>query len=219
MVRRGNLTPPRSHPSWRRLYPRTAPDADRAGRRQSLALPNLSDTSSTCGISVRVFGGRCPLVKKSGPWPVQVPEGTLQVTGGRCFLPVDSPFALAPMARASQPLFGYGAAANRGDRALAVVCAGESGRDERVCQAPRTGLLRMKPTPRPQWQAGPLHALTMSPACAWILRMASAICSMSPREPSSMFWVNQTASLQSLSFCGQWFCSCHCLRRAAENSR
>ena len=38
----------------------------------------------------------------------------------------------------------------------------------------------------------------------WILRIASAIWSMSLRGPSSMFWKNQTASWHSRSLTGHW---------------
>ena len=39
--------------------------------------------------------------------------------------------------------------------------------------------------------------LTSAEDCFWIFRIASAICSISSLVPSSMVWVNQTASLQS----------------------
>jgi hypothetical protein len=48
------------------------------------------------------------------------------------------------------------------------------------------------------------YAFPRSPACLWILRMASAICSMSVRGPSNMVCPNQRASWHSRSLTGQW---------------
>src|ERR1035441_8134937 len=53
------------------------------------------------------------------------------------------------------------------------------------------------------------EAIRKSPACFWILRMASAIWSMSLRGPSRVGCVNQAASSESLSLAGQAVRSSH----------
>lgn len=49
-----------------------------------------------------------------------------------------------------------------------------------------------------------LQALASSAAWAWILRIASAMGSMSVRGPRNMVCANHTASWQSRSFAGHW---------------
>ena len=77
-------------------------------------------------------------------------------------------------------------------------------REEAVCAAAIAGSARMSR------RDGFMHyAFASSPACLWIFRIASAICSIDLRGASSIVCVNQTASSQRRSFAGQRLRSSH----------